>query len=70
MVSVFSPADIVKMLTGNAAVCTGDEDVTGTLAVGKAGDLVIVDGDPLTDIFAVLDVTLVAKGGVVVSDRR
>jgi len=70
LISVFSPADIVKMLTGNAAVCTGDEDVTGTLAVGKAGDLVIVEGDPLTDIFSVLDVTLVAKGGVVVSDRR
>ena len=58
------------MLTANAAVCTGDEDVTGTLAVGKAGDLVMVEGDPLTDIFAVLDVTLVAKGGVVVTDRR
>lgn len=70
LVSVFSPADIVKMLTGNAAVCTGDADVTGTLAVGKAGDLVMVEGDPLTDIFAVLDVTLVAKGGVVVTDRR
>ena len=26
--------------------------------------------DPLTDIFAVLDVTLVAKGGVVVADSR
>jgi imidazolonepropionase-like amidohydrolase len=70
LVSVFSPSDIVKMLTGNAAVCTGDADVTGTLAVGKAGDLVLVEGDPLTDIFAVLDVRLVAKGGVVVSDRR
>jgi imidazolonepropionase-like amidohydrolase len=70
LVSVFSPADIVKMLTGNAAVCTGDQDVTGTLAVGKQGDVVMVDGDPLTDIFAVLDVRLVAKGGVVVSDQR
>ena len=70
LVSVFSPADIVKMLTGNAAVCTGDADVTGTLEVGKAGDLAIIAGDPLTDIFAVLDVVLVAKGGEVVSDRR
>jgi imidazolonepropionase-like amidohydrolase len=70
LVSVFSPADIVKMLTGNAAVCTADEEVTGTLTVGKQGDLVIVDGDPLTDIFAVMDVRLVAKGGVIVSDQR
>ena len=70
LVAVFSPADIVKMLTGNAAVCTGDADVTGTLTVGKQGDIVMVDGDPLTDIFAVLDVRLVAKGGVVVSDQR
>jgi imidazolonepropionase-like amidohydrolase len=70
LVAVFSPADIVEMLTGNAAECTGDADVTGTLAPGKAGDLVIVEGDPLTDIFSVLDVVLVAKAGEVVSDRR
>lgn len=70
LVAVFSPADIVKMLTGNAAVCAGADDVTGTLEAGKAGDLVIVEGDPLTDIFAVLDVVLTAKGGQVVSDRR
>lgn len=70
LVALFSPADIVEMLTSNAAVCTGDEAVTGTLEAGKAGDLVIVEGDPLTDIFAVLDPVLVAKGGTVVSDRR
>jgi imidazolonepropionase-like amidohydrolase len=70
LVSVFSPADIVKMLTGNAAVCVNAAAETGTLEAGKQGDIVMVDGDPLTDIFAVLDVKLVAKGGVVVSDQR
>jgi imidazolonepropionase-like amidohydrolase len=68
--SVFSPGDIVKMLTGNAAICVAAENVTGTLVAGKAGDLVMVAGDPLEDINAVLDVVLVAKGGVVVSDNR
>jgi imidazolonepropionase-like amidohydrolase len=68
--AVFSPADIVKMMTGNAAVCAAVDDVTGTLAVGKAGDIVMVEGDPLEDIDAVLDVALVLKGGAVVVDNR
>jgi imidazolonepropionase-like amidohydrolase len=68
--SVFSPAELVTILTKNAAIAADVDDVAGTVEAGKQADLVMVDGDPLTDIFAVLDVRLVVKGGAIVSDRR
>lgn len=68
--SVFSPKDLVTILTKNAALCADVDEITGTVEAGKQADLVMVDGDPLTDIFAVLDVRLVVKGGEIVSDQR
>jgi imidazolonepropionase-like amidohydrolase len=65
----FSPRDIVTMLTRNAARSTLKQDLIGTLEPGKLGDLVIVDGNPLEDIYDVLDVVTTVKGGVVVADR-
>lgn len=67
---VFSHGDIVQILTKNAAVTAGLGDETGTLEAGKRADIVIVDGDPLTDIDAVLDIVLVVKDGEVVVDNR
>jgi imidazolonepropionase-like amidohydrolase len=65
----FSPKDIVMMLTRNAARSTLKQDQIGTLEPGKLGDLVIVDGNPLEDIYDVLKVVTTVKGGVVVSDQ-
>jgi imidazolonepropionase-like amidohydrolase len=67
---VFSPEDIVYILTRNAAVSVGRGDTVGTLEPGKLADLVVVDGDPLTDTRALLEVALVVKGGRVVVDKR
>ena len=67
---VFSHADIVQMLTKNAAITAGLGDETGTLEAGKRADVVVVDGDPLTDVNAVHDVVLVVKDGEVVVDNR
>jgi imidazolonepropionase-like amidohydrolase len=67
---VFSPRDIVYILTRNAAISAGRGDSVGTLEPGKFGDLVVLDADPLTDSRALLDVTLVVKGGEIVVDRR
>lgn len=64
----FSPVDIVTMLTRNAARSTLKQDQIGTLEPGKLGDLVIIDGNPLADIYDVLDVVTTVKGGVVVAD--
>jgi enamidase len=66
---VFSPQDLVKIITSNAAVAVGRNDI-GTLAVGKLGDIVILNGDPLADIDQLLNVAVVIKGGKVVADKR
>ena len=67
---VFSNNDIIAMLTKNAAAAVGLGDSVGTLEAGKLADIVIVDGDPLDDIFALLDVAVVIKSGEVVVDNR
>ena len=67
---VFSPADIVHILTRNAAISAGRGDLVGTLEAGKLADIVIVDGDPMRDTRALLDVVVVIKEGDIVVDRR
>jgi imidazolonepropionase-like amidohydrolase len=67
---VFSRQDIVKIMTINAAKVIGHEKDLGTLQAGKLGDLVIVDGDPLKNIEAVLNVKVVVKEGKLLVDHR
>ena len=54
------------LLTGtrNAAQCLGLEDRIGTLEPGKRADVVVVEGDPLRDIRALLDVREVFQDGL------
>jgi imidazolonepropionase-like amidohydrolase len=63
---VFSPAELVTIITKNAATATLHGDEFGTLEVGKYGDLVIIDGDPLQDSSALLNVVTTIKEGKVV----
>ena len=48
----FRPADVVAMATTEAAAALGLGAVTGRLAPGYEADLIVVHGDPLTDIAA------------------
>ena len=57
------PADVVVGLTSLAAESLGLGDEIGTVAEGYVADLVVVDGDPATDIGALLRVLLVMKDG-------
>ncbi|HTQ99028.1 MAG TPA: amidohydrolase family protein [Candidatus Acidoferrum sp.] len=66
---VFSPSEIVKILTNNAAIATMHSDQFGSLQAGKFGDVVIVDGDPLTDTSALLHVVTTIKEGKVVFQK-
>jgi len=66
---VFSPRDIVTILTRNAARSALKQDQLGTLDPGKLADLVIINGDPLNDIDDVLKVVTTVKGGVVLWER-
>ena len=63
---VFSPQEIVQIITKNAAAATLHGDEFGTLEPGKYGDVVIVDGDPLVDSAALLNVVTTIKEGKVV----
>jgi imidazolonepropionase-like amidohydrolase len=66
---VFSPQDIVKIITKNAAAATLHGTEFGTLEVGKWGDIVIVDGDPMRDSDALLNVVTTIKAGQVVFEK-
>ncbi|MDT8398239.1 MAG: amidohydrolase family protein [Pseudomonadales bacterium] len=63
---VFSPREIVRIITANAAAATLHGDDFGTLEPGKYGDIVIIDGDPMTDSSALLKVVTTIKEGRVV----
>ncbi len=67
---VFSPRDIVTIITKNAAASVLRSSEIGTLEPGKLADLVIIDGDPLTNATHLLNVVTTIKGGVVVSEKR
>lgn len=60
----FSPLEAIRIGTLNGATYLGIADRTGTLAVGKQADLVLVGGDPSTRIADVHNVETVFKQGI------
>ena len=65
-----TPAQALATATGNAAALLGMGKDLGAVAPGYYADLVAVEGDPLSDIGAVIGgVRWVMKGGEVVVDR-
>jgi imidazolonepropionase-like amidohydrolase len=61
----FSPLEAIRAATVAAADHLGLSGEIGSLAPGKAADLVAVAGDPLRDISVLEQVRFVMKGGVV-----
>jgi hypothetical protein len=55
-------ADVLRIATLDSARVLGMDGETGSIAVGKAADLVLLDGNPLEDISAVRRGVLVMKG--------
>ena len=60
----FSALEAITAATGSAASIIGIDDQTGTLATGKEADVIVVQGNPLTDLDALRDVRLILQGGV------
>lgn len=58
-----TPMQIIVSATKNAARACNMEGQIGTLEVGKLADILLVDGDPLTDIHALTKVHLVLREG-------
>jgi imidazolonepropionase-like amidohydrolase len=57
---------ILKMATSDTATALGIGDRVGTIEPGKLADLVLLDGDPVSDIEALSHVTLIMKEGRIV----
>ena len=64
-----TPLQALLAATRDAAENADVADLTGTLEVGKAADLLVVDGDPLEDVTNLTHTRLVAKEGVVHRDE-
>jgi len=60
-----TPMEALQAGTVNAAVAAGIADKTGSIAVGKAADIVALGSSPLDSIGAVLDVRFVMRDGIV-----
>ena len=65
-----TPLAAIHAATGLAARACQLAGVTGTLAVGRAADLLAVAGDPLGDLGVLKDPALVLAAGRTVVDRR
>ncbi len=59
----FTPAEAIRIATLNGAQFLGIDDRTGSIAVGKQADLVVIQGDPATRISDIQNVRIVFKDG-------
>lgn len=61
--------EILATLTSQAAAHIGRASDLGTLEAGKLADVVVVDGDPLSDVLVVRDVDVVITRGEIVVEK-
>lgn len=62
--SGFTPLEAIKICTLNGATYMGRANLTGSIAKGKQADLVVIDGDPSTNISDIRKVETVFRQGV------
>jgi enamidase len=62
--SGFTPLQAIKICTLNGATYLGRADRVGSIATGKQADLVVLNGNPATDINDIAKVSLVFRQGV------
>ncbi len=59
------PAEVLGLATLGSAKIAGRAERLGTIEVGRLADLILVDGDPLTDISDIRNVVLTVKDGTI-----
>ena len=64
-----TPMQAIQTATVNAADLLGWSDRVGSVQAGRLADIVAVNGDPLTDIRLLENVSFVMKGGVVYKQK-
>src|SRR6266849_6492769 len=60
----FTPLEAIHIATANGAQFLGELDRVGTLAAGKAADIVVIHGDPSANIADIEKVEVVFKDGI------
>lgn len=60
----FTPLEALRIASANGAQFLGESDRIGTLAPGRAANLVVIHGDPSKNIADIEKVEIVFKGGV------
>jgi len=60
----FTPVEAVHIATENGAKFLGEDAQIGTIATGKAADLVLIDGNPVANMSDVEKVNTVFKDGI------
>ena len=60
----FTPLEAIRIATSNGAQYLGDADKIGTIAAGKAADLIVIAGNPAEKIEDIENVETVFKDGV------
>jgi cytosine/adenosine deaminase-related metal-dependent hydrolase len=60
-----APAELLGLATLGSAKIAGRAERLGTLEVGKLADLILVDGDLLTDMSDIRNVVLAIKDGTI-----
>ncbi len=60
----FTPLEAIRISTLNGAIYLGRDKTTGSITVGKRADMVVLNGNPLSDISAIRNVEMVFKQGV------
>lgn len=66
----FTPLEVLRIATLNAARYQGIDDHVGSLAPGKQADLVLVDGKPDEDIRELKRIDLVFKDGIAYDPKK
>lgn len=60
----FTPSEALQIMSLNGARMLGVDDELGSIETGKLADLVLIDGDPVSDPFQIRNVVAVFKDGV------
>jgi imidazolonepropionase-like amidohydrolase len=60
----FTPVEAIHIATQNGAKFLGESESIGSIAAGKAADLVVLSGNPAQNIEAVENVQIVFKDGI------
>ena len=65
-----TPMQAIQAATVTAAEALGRSSDVGAIAVGRYGDLIAVDGDPLAEVALLQKTSFVMKGGSVFKDVK